>query len=362
MATSSIQIGPDTNIRGLVAELPIAQDVLERFGLHCAGCGVNKYETVGQGAAAHGLRVEPIVAALNQARLSGRVPTISNEDRQPQRRAPGEFARRARFKHVVPIMSGKGGVGKSLVTSLLAVGLRRANQRVGILDGDITGPSIPRFFGLTTPLAIESDPNVPAGQQPRPLMVPARSRSAIEIVSANLLTDQEDTAMIWRGPILSGVIRQFYEQVLWSDLDYLLIDLPPGTSDAPLTVLQSLGVDGVVLVTMPQRLATMIVRKAANLVHQLKKPILGVVENMSYFVAPDTGKRYDIFGPSYADQVAELAQAPLLARLPIEPEVMERADTGRVEEIDEPWVDELAAAFARAVDSTPRVKETISLI
>ena len=179
-------------------------------------------------------------------------------------------------------------------------------------------------------------------------MVPATSRSAIEIVSSNLLTDKEDTAMIWRGPILSGVIRQFYEQVLWSDLDYLLIDLPPGTSDAPLTVLQSLSVDGVVLVTMPQRLATMIVRKAANLIHQLKKPIVGVVENMSYFAAPDTGKRYDVFGPSYADQVAELAGAPMLARIPIDPRIVERADAGRVEEIDEPWVDELTAAFERA--------------
>ena len=138
-------------------------------------------------------------------------------------------------------------------------------------------------------------------------MTPAITRSAIEVVSSNLLTDHEDTAMIWRGPIVAGVIRQFYEQVLWSDLDVLLIDLPPGTSDAPLTVLQSLSIDGVVLVTMPQALATMIVRKAANLVHQLKRPILGVVENMSYFVAPDTGQRYEIFGPSYAEQVAELA-------------------------------------------------------
>jgi len=152
----------------------------------------------------------------------------------------------------------------------------------------------------------------------QPLMLPALTRSAFEVVSSNLLTDKEDTAMIWRGPILSGVIRQFFEQVLWTDLDVLLIDLPPGTSDAPLTVLQSLSIDGVILVTMPQALATMIVRKAANLIHQLKKPILGVVENMSYFAAPDTGTRYEIFGPSYADQVAELAGAPILARMPIE--------------------------------------------
>src|SRR5450631_1406600 len=195
-------ITPQTNIRDLVEALPIAADVLGQFGLACSGCGVNKYETIAAGAKAHGLRTEPILAALTQARLSGRVPTIMNEDRAPARRAPGEFARRAKFVHVVAVMSGKGGVGKSLTTGLLAVGLRRAGKRVGILDADITGPSIPRLFGLTNPLAIESDPSVPAGQAPKPLMVPARSRSAIEIVSSNLLTDKEDTAMIWRGPIL----------------------------------------------------------------------------------------------------------------------------------------------------------------
>jgi hybrid cluster-associated redox disulfide protein len=357
-----IEINPHTNIRELVEALPIAADVLGQFGLACSGCGVNKYETVGAGAKAHGLRPEPIVAALLQARLSGRVPTIMNEDRVPARRAPGEFARRAKFGSVVAIMSGKGGVGKSLTTALLAVGLRRAGKRVGILDADITGPSIPRFFGLTTPLGIESDPGVPAGQAPKPLMVPALSRSAIEIVSSNLLTDKEDTAMIWRGPILSGVIRQFYEQVLWSDLDVLLIDLPPGTSDAPLTVLQSLDIDGVVLVTMPQRLATMIVRKAANLIHQLKKPIVGVVENMSYFIAPDTGARYDIFGPSYANAVAELAAAPVLARMPIDPRIVELADSGRIEELDDPVVDLLAARLTDVLAERPKPKQTISII
>jgi len=362
--STTVEIAAQSNIRELVATLPLAEDVLTQFGLHCAGCGVNKYETIEQGARAHGLRVEPILAALTQARLSGRVPTISNDDKQPLRRPPGEFARAASFKHVVPIMSGKGGVGKSLVTALLAIGLRRRHLRVGILDGDITGPSIPKLFGLRKPLGIQEDRTTPVGPQgkPRQLMVPAISRSAIEIVSSNLLTDQEDTAMIWRGPILSGVIRQFYEQVLWSDLDFLLIDLPPGTSDAPLTVLQSLAVDGVVLVTMPQALATMIVRKAANLVHQLKKPILGVVENMSYFVAPDTGKRYDIFGPSYADRVAELARAPVLARLPIDPRKAALADEGRVEEIDDPICDQLAEALIASIAAHPKPKETISII
>lgn len=358
-----IEITPQTNIKELVAALPIAAEVMTAFGLGCSGCGVSKYETIDQGAAAHGLRAEPIVTALKQARLSGFVPMIDKEDRRPSRRAPGEFSGRAKIAHVVPVMSGKGGVGKSLVTALIAIGLRRNNLRVGILDADITGPSIPKLFGLHTPLLIEADPvkKTPQGQ-PQPLMVPAVSRSAIEIVSSNLLTDKEDTAMVWRGPILSGVIRQFYEQVVWSELDYLLIDLPPGTSDAPLTVLQSLSIDGVVLVTMPQALATMIVRKAANLVHQLKKPVLGVVENMSYFVAPDTGTRYDIFGPSYADRVAELAQAPVLARIPIDPSKARLADEGRVEEIDDPICDELAGHLMETIAAHPKAKETISII
>lgn len=357
-------LSPTTNIRELVAALPIAQGVLSAFGLQCSGCGVNKYETLEAGAKAHGLRVEPILAALAQAKLSGRIPTIMNDDKRPQIGAPGAFVRRGSLGAVVPVMSGKGGVGKSLTTALLAVGLRRLGKRVGILDADITGPSIPRLFGLRTPLGIEKDPKEADAKGPgRPLFVPATTRSAIEVVSANLLTPEEDTAMIWRGPILSGVIRQFYEQTLWSDLDVLLIDLPPGTSDAPLTVLQSLAIDGVLLVTMPQALATMIVRKAANLIHQMKKPILGVIENMSYFVAPDTGVRYDIFGPSHADQVAELAKAPVLARLPLAPNLMTLADTGRIEEIDDPVCDELASALLHALATrTPQPRETISLI
>ena len=359
----AFEIAPDTNIKTLVAELPIAAEVLTAFGLGCSGCGVSKYETIEQGARAHGLRVEPVVAALNEASRCGSVPKISEEARRPARSAPGAFSGRAKIAHAIPIMSGKGGVGKSLMTAMLAVGLRRKNLRVGILDADITGPSIPKLFGLQTPLVIEPDPvkTNPQGQ-PLPLMWPAVSRSAIEIVSSNLLTDREDTAMIWRGPIVASVIRQFYEQVRWSELDFLLIDLPPGTSDAPLTVLQSLSIDGVVLVTMPQALATMVVRKAANLIQQLKKPVLGVIENMSYFVAPDTGTSYDIFGPSYAQRVAELAQAPVFARVPIDPKKLMLADEGRIEELDDPICDRLAESLLAAVDALPQSKETISII
>lgn len=363
MPTIDIDITPQTNIQTLVGQLPIAAEVMRAFGLGCSGCGVSKYETIEQGARAHGLAIERIVAALKEARRSGRVPPIPEDDRRSARRAPGGFTGRAKIAHTVPIMSGKGGVGKSLITALLAIGLRRRNHRVGILDADITGPSIPKLFGLREPLSIQADPvkTTPQGQ-PQPLISPAVSRSAIEVVSANLLTDREDTAMIWRGPIVAGVIRQFYEQVLWSELDFLLVDLPPGTSDAPLTVLQSLSIDGVVLVTMPQALATMVVRKAANLVHQLKKPILGIVENMSYFVAPDTGQRYEIFGPSYAQRVAELARAPVLARIPIDPVKAKLADEGRIEELDDPLCDVLAERLLAGLEVHPKPKETISLI
>jgi hybrid cluster-associated redox disulfide protein len=363
MPTIEIDISPQTNIKELVAQLPIAAEVMNAFGLGCSGCGVSKYETIEQGARAHGLRIEPIVTALSEARRSGSVPTIRDEDRQPVRRAPGSFSGRASISHAIPIMSGKGGVGKSLVTALIAIGLRRRHYRVGILDADITGPSIPKLFGLSEPLSIQADPvkRTPQGA-PQPLIAPAISRSAIEIVSSNLLSESEDTAMIWRGPIVAGVIRQFYEQVTWSDLDFLLVDLPPGTSDAPLTVLQSLPVDGVVLVTMPQALATMIVRKAANLVHQLKKPILGVVENMSYFEAPDTGRHYELFGPSYAQRVAELAHAPVLARIPIDPVKAKLADEGRIEELDDPICDTLAERLLAAIEANPKPKEAISII
>ena len=363
MPTFEIEISPRTNIKELVAQLPIAAEVMNSFGLGCSSCGVSKYETIEQGARAHGLRIEPIVEALEAARRSGRVPPVRDEDRQPARRAPGSFDGRARIAHVVPIMSGKGGVGKSLVTALLAIGLRRRHFRVGILDADITGPSIPKLFGLREPLSITADPVKKTAQgQPQPLIAPAISRSAIEIVSSNLLSGDEDTAMIWRGPIVAGVIRQFYEQVTWSDLDFLLVDLPPGTSDAPLTVLQSLSIDGVVLVTMPQALATMVVRKAANLVHQLKKPILGIVENMSYFETPDTGARYEIFGPSYADRVAELARAPVFARIPIDPVKARLADEGRIEELDDPICDALSERLLTAIEAHPKPKETISIV
>jgi Mrp family chromosome partitioning ATPase len=236
---------------------------------------------------------------------------------------------------VVAVMSGKGGVGKSLVTGLLATSLARAGKRVGILDADITGPSIPRMFG------VQGRP----GTSPWGIL-PRRSGLGVSIMSINLLLEREDDAVIWRGPMIGNVIKQFWEEVLWGKLDYLLVDLPPGTSDAPLTVMQSLPVAGAVVVSSPQDLASMVVRKAVRMLGAMNVPVLGVVENMSYFVAPDTGVSYEIFGPSRAEELATVAGAPLLGRLPIDPALSALCDSGRLEEYQSDAYTALAQAFA----------------
>lgn len=227
-----------------------------------------------------------------------------------------------RVRNVIAVMSGKGGVGKSLVTGLLAAALSRADYRVGVLDADMTGPSIPRLFGIHGP-----PQGGPQGIEP------IRSQTGIKIMSINLLIEDEGQAVIWRGPLISGAIQQFWSDVHWGELDYLLVDLPPGTSDAALTVMQSLPVTGILMVTTPQSLSSMVVRKAVQMAQTVGVPILGIVENMSGFVAPDTGNHYDIFGPSHATEVAAAAGAPLLARLPIDPAVTLLCDKGEIEMI-----------------------------
>jgi ATP-binding protein involved in chromosome partitioning len=223
--------------------------------------------------------------------------------------------------HVIAVMSGKGGVGKSLVSGLLAMALRQAGYQVGILDADITGPSIPKmFFPGEARLGMS-----PLGP------MPPKSRTGIRVMSINLLLEQEDMAVIWRGPLVSGAIKQFWGDIFWGTLDYLVVDLPPGTSDASLTVMQSLPMSGIVLVSSPQNLAGMVVRKAANMAQQMGTPILGLIENMSYFECPDTGKRYDLFGPSHAEETARRIGVPFLGRLPIDPEIARLCDAGQIE-------------------------------
>jgi Mrp family chromosome partitioning ATPase len=234
----------------------------------------------------------------------------------------GKVAHLNHIRRVIAVMSGKGGVGKSLVSGLLAVALRRQGSVVGVLDADITGPSIPKMF-------------FPKGARPgaSPLAIlPAESKTGIKIMSINLLLEREDQAVIWRGPLISGAIQQFWNDVLWGDLDHLIVDLPPGTSDASLTVMQALPLSGIVLVTSPQNLAGMVVRKAAQMAQHLNKRILGVVENMSYFECPDTGRRYDIFGPNHGEQTALQLGVPFLGRLPIDPEIARLSDVGQIED------------------------------
>ena len=238
-------------------------------------------------------------------------------------------------KQIIAVMSGKGGVGKSSLTALLAVELRRQGQKVGILDADITGPSIPRLFGLPSGGLRGSDEG----------MLPAITATGIRVISANLLLQDEDTPIVWRGPMISAAIRQFWTDALWGKLDTLLVDLPPGTSDAALSVAQALPLNGVILVTTPQALSAMVVRKAVLMLKQLNVPIMGVVENMSYFVCPDCGKQHEVFGPSHAEEVAQTAGAPILARLPIRPEMLALADAGRIEEAVFPELSEMAKAF-----------------
>lgn len=240
---------------------------------------------------------------------------------------------------VIAVLSGKGGVGKSSVTARLAVALARSGRHVGILDADITGPSIPKLFGLPPGGLRGNDQGI----------LPGLTTTGIKVISTNLMVPEEDTAVIWRGPMVSGAIRQFYGEVLWGKIDTLLIDLPPGTSDATLTVLQSLPLDGVVLVTTPQQLASLVVRKSVRMIEQLHVPIVGVVENMSYFPCPDTGKHHEIFGPSHAEEVAALANSRVLARLPIDPSIAALADAGRIEEAGIDGFEPVMAALAGAI-------------
>ena len=221
---------------------------------------------------------------------------------------------------VIAVMSGKGGVGKSLVTGLLATALKRAGYNVGILDADVTGASIPKLFGIQGPLMAANDK-----------IQPIQSRTGIKIISVNLTLADETQAFVWRGAMITNVIKQFWNDVDWGRLDYLLVDMPPGTSDAALTVMQDLPINGILMVTMPQALATMIVKKALDMAQKINVPILGIIENLAGFVAPDTGNHYEIFGPSHAHEVAEQAGAPLLARLPIDPLIAQRCDAGEIE-------------------------------
>lgn len=332
-------ISPDSLISEIVTKYPGADKVFGAHGLPCAGCHVSTRESIRGGAKVHNLDLDRLLTDLQRFAADGTVPSAQPRPHPAAKTPPMERQKKPGIEHVVAIMSGKGGVGKSLVTGLLAVALRRSGYSVGVLDADITGPSMARLFGMN------QRPYTGPDNKPHPPL----SKTGIQVMSMNLILDDEAQAVIWRGPMVSGAIRQFYTDLEWGKVDYLLVDLPPGTSDAPLTVLQALPVSGVVLVSTPQGLATMIVSKAVKLVQQLGASIIGLVENMAYFVDAESGKRFDLFGESKGVQLVVESGAPLLAQLPIDPALTQLCDAGRIEEYQSAEYDTLAQNFAKVL-------------
>ncbi|MBQ7522989.1 MAG: Mrp/NBP35 family ATP-binding protein [Oscillospiraceae bacterium] len=246
--------------------------------------------------------------------------------------------KKSNVKNVIAVMSGKGGVGKSTVTSLLAVAMAKRGFRVGILDADITGPSIPKAFGIREEIIGTDDG-----------MIPATSGLGISIMSMNLLLPNPDEPVVWRGPVIGGAVKQFWTDVCWGDIDFLFVDMPPGTGDVPLTVFQSLPVTGTVVVTSPQDLVSMIVKKAVTMAQMMQVPVVGFVENYAYFECPDCGKKTYLFGESKLDEAAKAENLPVLARLPINPEVARLCDSGKIEQAD-------LSAVASAADALEKMK------
>ena len=243
-----------------------------------------------------------------------------------------------KVRKVIGVVSGKGGVGKSLVSGELAVMLRRMGYRVGVLDADITGPSIPRMFGVREKAFGDGEH-----------IFPAETETGIRLISINLMLEEDDAPVVWRGPVIAGAVKQFWEDVSWGELDVMVIDMPPGTGDVPLTVFQSIPLDGIVVVTTPQDLVGMIVRKAVNMASMMNIPVLGLVENMAYALCPDCGKRIEIFGKSRIAQEAAELSLPVLAQLPFDPQAAALCDAGRIETVDNPAMADAAAAIAGQV-------------
>ena len=235
-------------------------------------------------------------------------------------------------KKVIAVVSGKGGVGKSLVTGLLSVAMSRKGKHVGIMDADITGPSIPKMFGVSGEVR---------GSEKG--AYPVTTAGGIDIVSMNLLLDDDTDPVVWRGPIISGVVKQFWHDFIWEDVDYMFVDMPPGTGDVPLTVMQSIKLDGIIIVTSPQELVSMIVEKAVKMAEAMKVPILGLVENMSYFECPDCGKRHAIYGQSHIEEIAKEYNLDVLGRIPIQPALAAECDAGQIETTEADYLDEATA-------------------
>lgn len=238
------------------------------------------------------------------------------------------------IKKVIGVVSGKGGVGKSFVTASLANAMRKAGYKVGIMDADVTGPSIPKMFGIHGQIY-----GTEAG------MVPMESMEGMKVMSVNLLLDDEESPVIWRGPVIAGVVKQFWNETVWGDIDYLFVDMPPGTGDVPLTVFQSLPVDGIVIVTSPQELVQMIVKKAYNMAKMMNVPVLGLVENFSYLKCPDCGKEIKLFGESNIDAVSAELDVPVFGKLPLDPAYAKKADAGEFDQMENLYLEKAVDAL-----------------
>ena len=242
-------------------------------------------------------------------------------------------------KNVIAVVSGKGGVGKSLVTALMACKMQAKGFKTAVLDADVTGPSIPKVFGLDGARAAGSEEGI----------LPQQSGCGVELMSVNLLLDDPSAPVVWRGPVIAGVVKQFWSEVVWGDVDYMFVDMPPGTGDVPLTVFQSLPVKGIIIVTSPQELVGMIVEKAVNMAEMMNVPVLGLVENMSYYECPDCGKRHSIFGESHLEEIAAKHGIANLARIPIDPAIAAKCDAGKVQEIPADFLNEFADGIFAAL-------------
>ncbi|MFZ7134180.1 MAG: P-loop NTPase [Eubacteriales bacterium] len=266
-----------------------------------------------------------------------------SDDCDERKENPQDFSEKphelSNIKKVIGVVSGKGGVGKSIVTSMLAVAMARMGYHTAILDADITGPSIPKAFGIHHK-AVGNEIG----------LFPVKSKTGIDIMSINLLLEHTTDPVVWRGPIIAGTVKQFWTDVIWEDVDFMFIDMPPGTGDVPLTVFQSIEVDSIIIVTSPQELVSMIVSKAVNMAKMMHIPILGIVENMAYFQCPDCHKEIQIFGDSHIDEIAKQFHLEVLAKIPIDPEMSKACDNGLIEQYDNNWMNNITKILGKKVE------------
>jgi ATP-binding protein involved in chromosome partitioning len=332
---------------GMIRDIDIrGKDITVMIALTVPNCPLRDKIAADAGQAvdalADGLNVGITLTAMTDSEREALREKLQGGSQQESTSLAGNLNK---VKTVIAVMSGKGGVGKSTVAAMLAVGLRRKGRRVGVLDSDITGPSIPKLFGTTAPPTMS-----PLG------IMPPQTPTGIKIMSINLMLEDEEQAVIWRGPMITSAINQFWNDVFWGDLDALVVDMPPGTSDAAITVMQGLPVTGIVLVTSPQDLAGMVVRKAAHMAEHLNTPLIGLVENMSYTICPHCGERYALFGKGDTKTMAEQFGTPFLGEIGIDPEMATLGDQGAIETYANDAFDDLIRVVDRIIEAAPQPK------